>query len=214
MASAMKRSGEMWVREEDTFMPRHFDVSGDRFEIEHLDAALAFCPGRKLAVDVGAHYGSWSRHLARQFEEVLAFEPVQTTFDCLVRNTKPFSNIRVFRQAVGNTQGRVSVGVGKMYQHPGMETVIGYDGDIDLVRIDDLELSALDFIKIDVEGFELQVLQGAERTLQCFRPIVLFEENIRGPLEHNVENGSCQRFLENLDAKLLTVQNKDFIFGW
>jgi hypothetical protein len=101
-----------------------------------------------------------------------------------------------------------------MYQHPGMETVIGYDGDIDLVRIDDLELSALDFIKIDVEGFELQVLQGAERTLQCFRPIVLFEENIRGPLEHNVENGSCQRFLENLGAKLLTVQNKDFIFGW
>jgi hypothetical protein len=63
----------MWVRAEDTFMTNYFDRTGDAFEIEHLSAALAHCPGRRFALDVGAQYGSWSRHLGRQFAKVNAW---------------------------------------------------------------------------------------------------------------------------------------------
>lgn len=210
----MKRSGDMWVRDDDAFMPRYFDETGDQFQIEHLDAALAFCTGRKFALDVGAQYGSWSRHLSRRFETVFAFEPVAETFACLLENTRAFDNIRVFRKAVGHANQRVSVGVGKMYHHPGMETIIGYDGDVDLVRIDDLNLPPVDLLKIDVEGFECQVLQGAERVLRRDHPIIIFEENVRGPLEHNIPNGSARALLESLGATFLSVKDEDFIFGW
>src|SRR5258708_1944188 len=134
----MKLGGEMWIRDEDAFMPQYFEASGDRFEIENLDVALSFCASRRTAIDVGAHYGSWSRYLARQFERTISFEPVKETFDCLIRNTDAFANIFAFNQAVGDRARMVSVGVGKMYAHPGMETVTALAGDIQMVRVDDL----------------------------------------------------------------------------
>jgi FkbM family methyltransferase len=214
VTSGMKRSGLMWVRAEDTFMPNYFDRTGDAFEIEHLTAALVHCPRRSFALDIGAHYGSWSRHLGRQFAHVNAFEPVPETFACLVENTRDFPNVHIFQQAVGGTNQRVSVGRGKLYQHPGMETVNALVGDIDMVRIDDLGLPSIDFLKIDVEGYELHVLQGAEQTLRRDNPVIIFEENIRGPLEHNIENGKCASFLNGLGANLVCVLNKDFVFKW
>lgn len=214
MTSGMKRAGDMWVRSEDTFMPSYFERTGDEFEIDHLRAALEHCAGRKLALDVGAHYGSWTRHLARQFEQVLAFEPITETFACLAENTGDFHNARVFQKAVGETSRLVSVGVGKMYQHPGMETVNAASGDVEMISIDQLALSALDFLKIDVEGYELHVLHGAERTLKQFRPLIIFEENIRGPLEHGIENGECAAYLNELGAQEVCVLNKDHVFKW
>ncbi len=48
------------------------------------------------------------------------------------------------------------------------------------MRIDDLELAELDFIKLDVEGYEYQALKGAEQTLKRCRPMVMFEDKGKG----------------------------------
>lgn len=210
----MKRSGAMWIREEDAFMGRFFQATGDQFEIDHLNAALRHCRGRRMALDIGAHYGSWSRYMARQFDRVLSFEPVRATYECCRLNVAEFDNVTLTHQAVGDRAGMVSVAPGKMYTHPGMETIVDFAGDTPMVRIDDLELNAVDFIKIDVEGFERHVLEGARETLARCRPVIIFEENLRGPLEHGVPNGECAALLEGLGARLLEVKNKDFIFGW
>lgn len=210
----MKRSGEMWIRDEDTFMGAYFDATGDKFEIDHLEVALSYCRNTRTALDVGAHYGSWSRHMSRRFDKVFSFEPVRATFECCEKNLASFDNVVLNHQAVGDRHGHVSVAPGKMYEHPGMETVIGFDGDVEMIRIDDLNLPDVDLFKIDVEGFEYHVFRGAINTLLSCKPIVIFEENIRGPLEHDVANGTCALMLESLGARLLSVQNKDFIFGW
>ena len=44
-----------------------------------------------------------------------------------------------------------------------------------MMTLDSLDLSRLDLIKIDVEGMELEVLQGAKATLERFRPIIIVE---------------------------------------
>jgi FkbM family methyltransferase len=212
--SGLKRSGSMWIRAEDAFMPTYFEATGDRFEIEHLDAALGFCREWRVALDVGAHYGSWTRHMARRFVRVVAFEPIAETFACLRLNTAGLPNVEARRAAVGSEPGLVSVGQGKMYSHPGMETITAMGGEVELVTIDSLSLDALDLLKIDVEGYELFVLQGAQDTLRRCRPVVVFEENIRGPLEHGVENGVCGAYLAALGAREVQVVNKDHIFAW
>ena len=209
----MKRSGMMWIRDEDEFIGKFFEPTGDRFEIEHLDTALSYVAARRCALDVGAHYGSWTRHLARSFDRVMAFEPVPQTFDCLRRNVGDFANVDVHNAAIGQVPGFVSVSVGKMYAHPGMETVIG-GGDTIMLRIDDLGLRHLDFLKVDVEGYELFVLKGAEQMLIEHKPVILLEENIRGPLEHNVQNGECEKYLRSLGARRVATVNKDLIFAW
>jgi FkbM family methyltransferase len=203
----------MWIREDDEFMGQFFEPSGDRFEIEHLEKALEYVPRRRFALDVGAHYGSWTRYLSRNFDRVIAFEPVPETFACLQRNVEEFANVEILNQAVGEAPGMVNVAVGKMYSHPGMETVVGA-GETKMVRIDDLKLQNLDFLKIDVEGYELFVLRGGEQTLLRHRPTIILEENIRGSLEHGIENGECGVYLATLGARLIGFQNKDLIFGW
>jgi hypothetical protein len=94
-----------------------------------------------------------------------------------------------------------------------METIVG-DGPTPRIRIDDLDLDHLDFLKVDVEGYELFVLKGAEQTLLRHKPVVILEENIRGPLEHGIENGECGIYLASLGARLVGTQNKDLIFSW
>lgn len=202
----------MWIRDEDTFIGDYFEKTGDGFEIDHLAAALEFCEGSGFALDVGAHYGSWTRHLARRFERVVAFEPTPDTYACLERNVIGFPNVAIHPAAVGERSGRVSLGPGKMYSHPGMETINGDEGDVPLVRLDDLTFPKVDFLKIDVEGYELNVLKGAKQLLKRDRPVVILEENIRGPLEHGIDNGLCEAFLTDLGASLVVVLNKDFVF--
>jgi FkbM family methyltransferase len=210
----MKRSGVMWIRDEDQFMGQFFEKTGDRFEIEHLDRALAYVTARQCALDVGAHYGSWTRYLAKSFDRVIAFEPVHETFKCLQRNVEHLANVEIHNEAVGERAGFVDVSIGKMYSHPGMETVIANAGNIKMVCIDDLLLDNLGFLKIDVEGYELFVLKGAEKTITRHKPVIIFEENLRGPLEHNIENGECGKYLESLGAHFVAVENKDIIFSW
>lgn len=205
----------MWIRDDDQFIDKYFKDTGDQFEIEHLERALASVSVRGLALDVGAHYGSWTRHLAKSFERVIAFEPVQETFKCLQKNVQALPNVEIRNQAVGAETSMVEVSVGKMYSHPGMETVVKFSGGAtEQIRIDDLELENVDFIKIDVEGYELFVLHGARETLLRCRPTIILEENIRGSLEHNIPDGECQKYLESLGAKLITICKKDFIFSW
>lgn len=212
--TVMKRAGKMWIRDDDTFMGPIFEETGDKFEIDHLNAALEFVHRKRTAIDIGAHYGSWSRYLSREFRRVYSFEPMPETIACCEKNLAGFRNVVLERAAVGDRTGSVSVGVGKMYSHPGMETIVSFEGDTKMVSIDSLNLSNVDFIKIDVEGFELGVLKGARNTLLRDKPVVLFEENVRGPLEHNIENGECGKFLVSLGATKLAVRNKDFIYGW
>ncbi len=209
----IKKSGKMWIRGEDSFMGDIFSRTGDQFEIEHLKAALNFCHKKRIALDIGAHYGSWSRYMSKEFKKVFSFEPVAATYECCKLNTENFDNIHLYQKAVGAHMGTVSVDQGKFYTHPGMETIIDFDGKTPLITIDSLDLDDVDFIKIDVEGFELAVLQGAEETIKKSKPIIIFEENMRGPLEHNISNGSCANYLTQLGYRLLAVENKDFIFG-
>lgn len=198
--NGIRRAGDMWVRAEDPAIGCDFEISSHPFAIDHLNVALRHCDRRRVALDIGANYGSASRYLSRQFDRVLAFEPVRATFECTRRNLAGFSNVELENQAVGDRVGMV--------------TVADAAGDIEMIRIDDLGLEAVDFIRLAAEGFELGVLKGAEETLRRCKPVVILEGRVRGSLEHDVAGGECAALLEALGAQRLAVEGKDFIVGW
>jgi FkbM family methyltransferase len=209
----MKKVGGMFILDNDQFFENVFTRTYDKFEPEYLELAMNFCKKFDVALDGGAHYGSWTRGMAEKFKEVHAFEGCQPIFECLSANTGSYNNIYANHNALGHESKMVEIGPGPNYDNTGCGTMIG-EGNTEMVRIDDLDLSSLDFLKLDVEGYEYYTLVGATETLQKYKPVVILED--KGHSEHfGVAKGEAGRYLESLGAVLLhNIRDRDFIYGW
>lgn len=128
-------------------------------------------------VDIGAYVGDHTIYYANKVGEtgkVLAFEPNKDAFECLNHNLTNHKNTQCYYLAVGEKVGKISiddscVNKGMAYATQGSE--------VDVITLDLISLDRLDFLKIDCEGFELQVLRGGKRTIEHFMPIMLIEIN-------------------------------------
>ncbi|MGL5889965.1 MAG: FkbM family methyltransferase [Bacteroidia bacterium] len=156
-------------------------------EREWLNNALK--PGN-VFFDIGANIGLMSLLAAQKTGAtgaVVAFEPVSGTFGKLQKNSAlnpQLKNIQTVRAAVSDANGKQEIfitGPGRdawnsLVPAEGMQSEI-----IETFRLDDLmndeklELPRPDLIKIDVEGWEIHVLRGAEETLKTNKPVLLIE---------------------------------------
>lgn len=136
-----------------------------------------------VVADVGANIGYLTLHLARRVGasgRVYAFEPADETFDRLTTNLglNNLPQVVPVRAGVSDTPSEgVSVTIQSTYRLDGRDE--GVEQRIRLTTIDDLVeeegLTRLDFLKIDTDGMEVNVLRGARRSLERFRPSILTE---------------------------------------
>jgi FkbM family methyltransferase len=132
-------------------------------------AARGFKP--KVVADVGAAEGSWTRH-AMQFwpkASYFLFEPLEERKAELTELAKAHSGIRFFPVAVGRSKARLSLGVtsdlyGSSLAYSGESSRMVAVEALDAM-VSDGRISAAQFLKIDVQGFEFEVLGGAEQFL-------------------------------------------------
>ena len=150
-------------------------------------AAVARVRHRGVAIDVGAHVGLWTRLLALDFAEVHAFEPVAAHVDCWRHNVTA-KNARLTQIALG----AVTKDAVEMIRPPGNSGNAKVARQLheggERVRMSTLDAEipaekAVDFIKIDCEGYEMFVLQGARQTIQRSRPVIIVEQK-RGNGQH------------------------------
>lgn len=175
------------------------------------------------SLDVGAHKGVYSYFLARCSRHVYAFEPNPKNFAVLRRNLG--RRVTVSPLALSNRSGPAFLRVprragGYSSQGASLSSVKVADGDayrelrVQASRIDDLDIPDIGFIKIDVEGFEAEVLEGATQTLARDRPVLLVEIeecHVKRPIEAAI------RYVEGLgyrarilrDGKLLDLSHFD-----
>lgn len=138
----------------------------------------------KYIIDVGAAYGSWSLPSAILGGHVYAFEPRPEVADVLASNFElnGLENWTVFPYAVGDHEAETtlcnsgnSTTIREGQQHVACsshETV--HETTIDSI-VAQYAIPQVDWIKIDAEGVELQVLRGAAATIQRFRPNLIVE---------------------------------------
>lgn len=150
------------------------------YQYRKLEDAMNRIPKsrRRVAVDVGAHVGLWAMWLVREFRFVHCIEPVPLHCDILQHNM-PTSNYDLHRVALGAEAGRVRIEFPRTVT--GNAHVVPGEPNADMVTLDSFKFDfsenhAVDFIKIDVEGFELQVVRGAKTTLLEHRPYMVLEQ--------------------------------------
>jgi FkbM family methyltransferase len=146
------------------------------YQKDYLDKALSFVKNFRTAIDAGAHYGVLTYHLNSVFSQVHSFEIYPAVRECLKENVKKFnlSNTLVHEYGLGETEKSVSLDLerGTFGTHIDPNTT---SGNIPITTIDSLNLTNLDFIKIDCEGYEPFILQGGERTIKLCSPVILME---------------------------------------
>lgn len=170
---------------------------GRIYEQELVEKVIApYIKTARTILDVGAHAGSHSilySHLAPQ-AHIFAYEPQDRLYKILCHNiqTQQRTNIIPMKTAIGNKRCQAhmhdSVSDGPNCNKPLNEAEyfnlggrqLGVGGEpVEIYRLDDLISTdqLVDFIKIDVEGFESFVVDGARSLIARCRPVIFFEHN-------------------------------------
>lgn len=174
----------------------------DGWQAQDIAVALSFVSNFGQAVDCGAHRGTITAQLCRRFFRVIAIEPGP-----LAQQIQPPAV--VINVALGKEPSRCSMRDGP--ENTGQRHCVPGE-DVPVIPLDALGLHP-DFVKIDVEGMERDVLLGGADTIRNFRPVVMIEEN--GLSErYGVPHGAAGALLEEWGAKRVAVRNKDWIYAW
>ena len=164
-------------------------------------------PIRKI-IDVGAWWGPWSIWWQDKATSVEIFEPNKDILPKLVNNVGKFQNCTIHRTALGDRHGSVSM---QCADHSGTYHVTGQNGDIEIKTLDSFEFDRVDIIKIDAEGYELPVLQGAKETILRNRPWVQIEGNKSGE-RYGRTKLDIKNFLDDLGMTRVTKKWPDQVW--
>jgi FkbM family methyltransferase len=157
-----------------------------RFERDAIAACANYIRPESVVVDVGANIGVHAVHFAQfaRAGKVICFEPSRSTFATLLHNVGDLTNVIPLNVALSDATGLQTFFVAADNAYSGLkdtnrkpivrrESIACFRGDEILSAL--LKHERIDFIKIDVEGFEMQVLQGMRELIVRHRPVIFCE---------------------------------------
>jgi FkbM family methyltransferase len=182
----------MMFLENDPYIGRSLDVyqEANFFEVEFLKKLLA---PDDVVIDVGANFGTITVPLAQTVPEgyVVAVEAQPFLFNCLCGNValNHLTNVQPMNRAAASVSGKPFFMPTLTYKEEGfnyggfgLTEQLGeekngrvYSKPVSSITIDDMRLSRVKLIKIDVEGMESEVLVGAQSTIERCKPYLYVE---------------------------------------
>jgi len=134
----------------------------------------------KCYIDIGANVGEWTQTIGETGYEVYAFEPSPTAFQILSKRMKSLSNVHLYPVALSDqdSTGRLGYtgfsvcGVMDMEVNgiPGAKTI-----NVSVCKLDSFKIPNVGVIKIDTEGYETPILNGAKETITSQKPRLVIE---------------------------------------
>lgn len=157
-------------------------TSNKFYEQEILEGLEKYIPDGAMILDIGANIGNHALYWARKSSnrKVVCFEPVSSTFEILLKNIE-----------ANNINGQISAHNFGVSDKPSKARIDSFSssnigatrlqrdesGELSLISIDGFisEENKISMLKIDTEGFEVEVLKGADKTIQRHKPIIFVE---------------------------------------
>lgn len=173
-------------------------------------AALKHCKQFRTAVDCGAHIGTWAFNLAHKFDETHAFEPVAAHRECFAHNVIGTSgSVTLHPTALGAEPGTVSIDTET--GSSGNSAVGAGPGEIEMRTLDSFGFQDVDFIKIDTEGYEANVLLGGEQTIRACKPVIVVEQKRDMASRFGLEPLGAVKLLESWGYRTAEEISGDYI---
>ena len=181
----MCRSGPMLYNKFDIYVGGSLQKYGE-FSVGEQMLFQRVLHSGDLVVEVGANIGAHTIELSRLVGpdgEVHAFEPQRIVFQTLCANLalNQLTNVHAVQAAVGTQAGNILVPAIDPATRANFGGVSLQNVDagepVALVTLDSLDLPACHFLKVDVEGMEVDVVKGARQTIDMYRPIMYLEND-------------------------------------
>ncbi len=219
----MKKIKGYYIPENDEHFEGYFSKF-DHYQEAQRNRALSHVEDWNTAIDIGANIGLWSKDFTAFFSRTICFEPNTSCLDCLKKNIN-ISKAKIYNFALGskNSNGYLYcpqstggsslinqtkyLGVDKL----GNEIWDKFKVDtpkqkVNIKTLDSLELIDISFIKIDVQGYEFEVLKGSVDTLKKNNPIICIEE-----YKENLNESNEIDFLKSLNYCVIDRYMKEVI---
>jgi FkbM family methyltransferase len=194
-----------WLHDAGEALSDRILKDADYFERDILDYLKENYPAQKTIIDVGANIGNHTVYFAQNFtyDSIVSFEPIPANFVLLEQNITGLNNVFLRREAVGDTSADIM-----MRENRGNMGACEVDpeGDVSVhqVRLGDIFVPEVSLVKIDVEWYELQVLEGAKELLKEDKPLILIEDS----------SVAYEDYLKDLNYKIQTAwpEHKTYLY--
>lgn len=193
----MKQVKGWWLPDTDTDFDRW--ILDGEYQKQQRDAILKFVNKNGNAIDIGAHVGFWLRDMCKQFKYVYAFEPIEEVRQCLAKNVGA-ENYSTYSFGLGSKNDVIKVNynpaeTGNTYaSEEGNQTIT-------IRKLDDMNLPKIDYIKVDTEGFEIEVLKGGENMIKEYKPFIHVEVKERILKKQGISSNDVNDYLNSINYK-------------
>ena len=171
--SVMPTDNSFWVFYLSHSQPTYLEEAGNGQQAQR-DNGLKYVKSWRNALDIGANVGEWARPLAKRFNKVICFEPNPNFRNCFKKNIKD-PNVILHPYGLSTHSHTAEQGINETHLNFVVGDTEPRDGDIQCRALDSFNFTDVDYIKIDVDGFEVPLLQGAEKTLTENNPVINIE---------------------------------------
>lgn len=195
-------SGKMVaVLSDDTHISRWVKENG---RLDHdqnmLPLVLKYINPGDTVIDIGAYIGDHTCAYAEKVGKdgfVVAFEPMEEAFECLSWNMDScgYNQVVCFPIALSDKAMRYSIV--RDYNGGASFIIADPDGPGETKTLDEYSFERVDFIKIDAEGYELEILTGGEHMINNFKPKMLIEVNRHALARRGLRPERLFEWLEN-----------------
>ena len=218
----IEKINDLWLPSDDAQIEQWRKKGAPHMQDKCLKSFVQYCNSQnkkfKTVLDVGAWCGTWSKAIQPYCKRVIAFEPNKTTFECLQKNLNPFNHVTCNRLAIGDKLCNVSLTQESATQNTRVGKESSNIQDVQMFNIDYWNYDDVDMIKIDVEGYEMRVLEGANKTLTFNDENQSNVQYIMVELNHNTERYDSSsvevknHITKNLGFKILINIWPDIIY--
>ena len=208
-----------WFPDNEDHFPKMMKKSVDKggpaeYQYQVRDRSMRYVKNHNVALDIGANVGLWSRSLCKNFNTVLAFEPVAMFRECLIKNVTA-ANLQVNDFALGDKRTTATMIITEGNTgHTHIDPATLGKGNIQVYRLDDLDLDTVDYIKMDCEGYEYRILQGAEETIKRCCPVVVVEQKPHDAYSAQYGQHAAIDLLKSWGMIRQDQVKDDWIMGW